>query len=90
MLLLADVFENFGNKSWKNYELCPCHSLSAPCISWDLMPKTTKFEFDFIPDPQMLIIFEKGTGSGIFHISNRYKILQNKTRIKTYNILRPQ
>ena len=36
------------------------------------MPKTTKFELDFIPDPQMLIIFEKGTGSGIFHISNRY------------------
>ena len=33
ILLLADVCENFGNNSLKNYGLCPSHYLSAPGLS---------------------------------------------------------
>ena len=42
VLLLADVFENFRNNSLKNYGLCPGHYLSAPALSWDVMPNMTK------------------------------------------------
>ena len=33
-LMLADVFENFGNKCIEIYELDPAHFLSAPKLAW--------------------------------------------------------
>ena len=33
-LLLADVFENFRNKSIEIYELDPAHFFSAPGLAW--------------------------------------------------------
>ena len=36
------------------------------------MLKMTKIEFEFIPDPGMYMLFEKGTRGGISDISNRY------------------
>ena len=49
------------------------------------MLKMTKIEFDFIPDPDMYILFEKGTRSGISYISNRYSKANNKN-LKSYDI----
>ena len=60
------MFEKFN--SLKSYELCPSHYLSAPSLSWD---ETTKIGFQFIPDPNMHISFEKCTRGRIFDISNR-------------------
>ena len=34
ILLLADVFENFGNKCIEIYELDPAHFLSATVLAW--------------------------------------------------------
>ena len=42
ILLLADVFEKFRNKSLKSYGLCPSHYFSTPGLSWDAMLKMTK------------------------------------------------
>ena len=33
VVLLADVFEKFRNHSFKNYEFCLRHYLSAPALS---------------------------------------------------------
>ena len=33
-LMLADVFEKFGNKCIEIYELDPAHFLSAPKLAW--------------------------------------------------------
>ena len=33
VVLLADDFENFRNSSFKNYEFCLRHNLSAPALS---------------------------------------------------------
>ena len=45
-LLLADVFENFGNMCIKVYELDPAHFLPAPGLAWQacLKKKEVKLE----------------------------------------------
>ena len=51
----------------------------------DVMLKMTKIKLELIPDPDMYILFEKGTRGGIFYISNRY----NKTNNKYLNSFNP-
>ena len=58
-LLLANVLEKFGNNGLKNYWLYPSHYLSTPVL------EMTKIELKLIPDPDMYILFEKGTRGGI-------------------------
>ena len=41
-LLLADVFENFGNKCIEIYELDPAHFSSAPGLAWQACFKKTR------------------------------------------------
>ena len=66
VLLLADVFEKFGNNSLKNYGLCPSHYLSAPTLSWNAMRNMTEIRLELISDPDMDIFFEKGMRSGVW------------------------
>ena len=70
VLLLGDVFEKFRSNSLKNYGLCPSHYFRAPSLSWDAMLKMTRIELELIPDPDMYILSEKGTRSGISYVSN--------------------
>ena len=70
ILLLADVFEIFGNNSLKNYGLCTSRCLSAPALSWDAMLNMTKVELELILDPDTYMFFEKGTRSGASYIPN--------------------
>ena len=58
ILLLADVFEKFGNNSLKNSGLCPSHHLSVPSLIWDALVKMTKVKLDFLIDPDMYILVE--------------------------------
>ena len=44
----------------------------------------TEIELEFIPDPGMYILFEKGTRGGISYISNRYSKANNKY-LKSYD-----
>ena len=78
VLLLADVFKKFRNKSLKNYELCPNHYLSAPGLIQDAMLKITKTALELILDPDIYIFFVKGTRCGNSYISNRYSKASNK------------
>ena len=52
VLLVADVFERFRNNNRS-------HFLSAPGLSWDAMLKMTKIKLEFIPDPDIYILFKK-------------------------------
>ena len=42
------------------------------------MLKRTKIKLELIPDPDMYMLFEKGTRGGISYISNRYSEASNK------------
>ena len=64
VLLLANVFKKFRNNSLKNYALNSIH-LSALALSWNPMLNMTKVEIELNPDPDMNILYEKGTRSGI-------------------------
>ena len=48
------------------------------------MLNITKVELELIPDPNMYILFEKGTWGGVFYISNRYSKAKNKY-LKSYD-----
>ena len=37
VLLLADVFKNFGKTCMQYYKLDPCHYFTSPGLSWDAM-----------------------------------------------------
>ena len=72
VLMLADVFEKFRNKSLKNYTLCPSHYLSAPALNWDAMLNMKKVGLELILDPYEQIFFKKATRGEVPYISNRY------------------
>ena len=78
VLLLADVFEKFRNNSLKNYGLCTSDYLSASALSWNGMLNMTKVGLELFPDPDMYILFEKGTRAGVSYISNSYCKANNK------------
>ena len=44
ILLLADVFEKFRNRSRENYGLCSSHYLNAPPLNWDAMLSMSKVD----------------------------------------------
>ena len=85
ILLLANMFEKYRMNISKNYRLHSSHYLSAPGLSWDAMLKMTKIELKLIPDPDMHIFFQKGTRGGIYYISNRHCIDNNKY-LKSYDV----
>ena len=47
-LLLADVFENFGNKRIEINELDPAHFLSTPGLSWQACLKKTEVKLELL------------------------------------------
>ena len=89
VLLLADVFENFRNICLENYKLDPAWYLTAPGLSWDAMLKTTKIKLELLNDPDMLMMFEKGTRGGISMISNRYSKANNKYMGEDFDPTKP-
>ena len=64
-LLLADVFENFGNACLSNYELDPTHFVSLPGLAWKACLKKTNVELELITDYDMLLMIEDGIRGGI-------------------------
>ena len=49
-LLLADVFENLGNRCIEIYGLDPAHFLSAPALAWQAYLKKTRVKLELLTD----------------------------------------
>ena len=72
LLLLADVFESFREKSLDLYGLDPAKYLTAPSLSYDAMLKITKVKCDLLLDLDMYNFFEKGIRGGMTNVVKRY------------------
>ena len=66
-LLLADVFENFGDMCLKEDELDPAHFSSLPGLAWQACLKKTNIELELLTDYDMLLMVEEGIRGGICH-----------------------
>ena len=53
-LLLADVFENFGNMCFEIYELDPAKFISAPWLAWQAALKKTMVKLDLLTNIDIL------------------------------------
>ena len=77
-LLLADVFNNFRDICFKEYELDPAHFLSLPGLAWQACLKKTNIELELLTDYDMLLMVEEGIRGGICHSIHRYAKANNK------------
>lgn len=88
VLLLADIFENFRDVCYRDYQLDPCHFYSAPGLSWAAMLRMTKVELELLTDIGDLLLWEKGIRGGISQISKRYATANN-AYLKSYDPDKP-
>ena len=77
-LLLADVLENFRNKSTEIYELDPAHFLSASGLAWQACLKKSKVELELLTDIDMLLMVEKRIRGGMCQAIHSYANANNK------------
>ena len=84
VLLLADVFENFINRSLEFYKLDPSYYFSPPGLSWDAAWKMTQIKLKLIYDIDKYNFVQKGLRGGISYISKRFREANNKY-IKNYD-----
>ena len=59
MLLLVDIFEKIISTNLKYYNLDPCHSFSAPALSWDAMLRMTGVTLEKINDSDKYMFLNK-------------------------------
>ena len=83
-LLLADVFENFGNKCIEISELYRACFLSAPGLAWEACFKKTEIKVELLTNNDMLLMVEKGIRDGICYAIHRYAKANNKY-LKNYD-----
>ena len=76
--MLADVFENFRNKSIEIYELDPAHFSSPPGLAGQACLKKTRVRLELLTDYDMLLMVEKGIRGGMCQAIHRYAKANNK------------
>ena len=76
--MLADVFENFRDKSIEMYELDPAYFLSAPGLAWQPCLKKAKVKSELLTDIDMLLMVEKRIRGRICQAIRRHTNVNNK------------
>ena len=77
-LLLADVVENFEDKSNEIYELDPVYFVSAPGLAWQACLKKTGVKLELLTNYDMLFMVENGIRGGICQATHRYAKANNE------------
>lgn len=85
VLLLADIFENFREKMYKDFKLDPVHYFSLPGYSEDCMMKMTKAVLELINDRETHLFCERWQRGGFCMIGCKRVAKANNKHCKDYN-----
>ena len=88
VLLLVDVFENFGKAAMVTYGLDPAHYYTLPGYSWDCLLKRTNVSLELLTEPDIYLFVEKGLRGGISMVSQRHAAANNQY-MQNYNPEQP-
>ena len=77
-LLLADVFEKFGEKLIEIYGLDLSYFYFAPRLAWQACLKKTEAKLELLTDYQMLLMIEEGMTGGMCQSTHNYAKANNK------------
>ena len=78
VVLLENVFEKFRETALKNYGLDPAHFYTLPGFAWKACLKKTRIKLKLLTDPDMLLMFERGTRGGITQAIHKYTAVNNE------------
>ena len=82
VLPLAEVFENFVEKSTLMYGFNPLYKYLAPGITWKAGLKLTNIKLDFIKDEKLLLLLENKIRGGISSVlGDRHVVLDVNKQI---------
>ena len=76
--LLADIFENFRDKSIEIDKLDPTYFLTTPGLSWWTCLKKTGVKLELLTDENMFLTYERGIRGGICNKVHIYPEANNK------------
>ena len=68
VLQLADLFENFVEKSTLMFGINPLYSYSAPGYTWKAGLKLIYIKLDFIHSKELLLLLENNIRGGILSV----------------------
>ena len=78
VLLLSNVFETFRHNCLDYYKLDPAHFYTSPGLAWQACLKKTGVRLELLTDPDMLLMFEKGSRGGTTQAAHQYVKANNK------------
>ncbi|XP_055930792.1 uncharacterized protein LOC129961025 [Argiope bruennichi] len=84
-LLLADIFNNFRDITYRMYHLEALQFISAPDLTWSAGLKMTDAHLELLTDVDMYLMLERGIRGGICFIGKRYSKCNNPYVPETYN-----
>ena len=68
---------DFWRVGLDNYRLNPAWYYTAPALAWDAALKKTGVQLEFLKDPDMLLVFERGVRGGVSMVSKRHAVANN-------------
>ena len=77
VILLANMFEVFGDTCLQHYKLDPAHFYTSPGLAWKVCLKRTGIKLELLTDPDMLLMFERGIRGGITQAVWKYAAANN-------------
>ena len=78
VLLLADVFNQYRQECWENFQLDPLHFYTAPGLTWQAALRMTKVKLQLLREVEMYQFVESAIRGGTSLITKRWVLARNK------------
>ena len=78
VVLLANMYEAFRDTCLRHHKLDPAHFYTSPGLAWKACLEHTGIKLEFLTDPDMLLMFERGIRGGITQAVRKYASANNK------------